>query len=70
MKILIRNGNDPFVQAADGKSGGINVIDLANYESCAFIQTDDLGKIHADGSFEVLGRFDHSELRGCNLMLA
>jgi len=69
MKILIRNGNDPFVQAADGKSGGINVIDLANYESCAFIQTDDLGKIHADGSFEVLGRFDHSELRGCNLML-
>lgn len=69
MKILIRDGNDPFVLLGEEKRGGINVIDLANYESCAFLQTDDLGKINADGSFDVLGRFDHSELRGCNLML-
>lgn len=68
MKVLIRDGNDPFSWLATGKRGGINVIDLANYESCAFIQTDDLGKINDDGSFEVLGRFDHSELRGCNLL--
>jgi len=69
MQILIRDNNDPLTLVAAGKSGGINVIDLANYESCAFIQTDDLGKKQADGSFEVLGRFDHSELRGCNLLL-
>jgi len=70
MQILIRDSNDPYAYVAPGKSGGINVIDLANYESCAFIQTDDLGKMNTDGSFEVLGRFDHSELRGCNLLLA
>jgi len=70
MQVIIRDNNDPLAKAAAGKSGGINVIDLANYESCAFIQTDDLGKIHADGTFEVLGRFDNSELRGCNLLLA
>lgn len=68
MRVLIRDGNDPFSLLTQGKRGGINVIDLANYESCAFIQTDDLGKINEDGSFEVLGRFDHSELRGCNLL--
>ncbi|HNP98709.1 MAG TPA: acyl transferase, partial [Bacteroidia bacterium] len=51
------------------KTGGINVIDLANLDSCAFIATQDLGKTHANGSFEVLGRFDHSDIRGCNLLV-
>jgi hypothetical protein len=52
-----------------GKSGGINVIDLANINSCAFIATQDLGKIHDNDEFEVLGRFDQSDIRGCNLMV-
>ncbi len=69
MKILIRDPYDPFRHMQVGKSGGIDVIDLANRNSCSFIQTQDLGRLHPDGSFEVLGRFDNSELRGCNLML-
>ena len=69
MKILIRDPYDPFRRIPDGKSGGIDVIDLANQNSCSFIQTQDLGRLHPDGGFEVLGRFDHSELRGCNLMI-
>lgn len=69
MKVLIRNPYDPFDYLPTGQIGGINIIDLANINSCAFIQTDDLGKIHADGTFEVLGRMDNAELRGCNLML-
>lgn len=69
MKVLIREPNDPFSYVTHGKTGGINVIDLANIHSCAFIETKDLGKSHEDGSFEVLGRFDHSDIRGCNLML-
>lgn len=69
MKILIRDTNDPFTYVTVNKSGGINIIDLANYYSCSFIATQDLGKLHPDGSFEVLGRFDNSDLRGCNLML-
>jgi hypothetical protein len=52
-----------------GKIGGINIIDLANIYSCSFIATQDLGKVYKDGSFEVLGRFDHSDVRGCNLMV-
>jgi hypothetical protein len=52
-----------------GRSGGINVIDLANLNSCSFIATQDLGRITQEGSFEVLGRFDHSDIRGCNLMV-
>jgi hypothetical protein len=52
-----------------GKSGGINVIDLANINSCAFIATQDLGKINDNDEFEVLGRFDQSDIRGCNLMV-
>jgi hypothetical protein len=51
------------------KTGGLNVIDLANYNSCSFIATQDLGKVDNNGSFEVLGRFDHSDIRGCNLMV-
>jgi len=69
MKIMIRDTNDPKTLLPCLKTGGINVIDLANMHSCCFIATQDLGKLHDDGSFEVLGRFDHSDARGCNLML-
>lgn len=69
MKILIRETNDPFALLPASKSGGINVIDLANLHSCSFIATQDLGKVAVDGSFEVLGRFDNSDIRGCNLMV-
>lgn len=65
MKVLLRSDNDPFGQIAD-KRGAINIIDLANIHSCAFIATDDLGKLYDDGSFEVLGRLDHSDIRGCS----
>jgi hypothetical protein len=68
MKVLIRDVNDPFTILSDGKTGGINVIDLANINSCSFIATQDLGKKDND-QFEVLGRFDHSEIRGCNLLV-
>ncbi len=67
MKVLTRETEDPF--NISKKSGGINVIDLANLNSCSFIATDDLGKQHQDGSFEILGRFDHSDVRGCSLLL-
>ena len=70
MKILIRDTEDPLSFLANEKTGGINVIDLANLNSCSFIATDDLGKIHSDNSFEILGRFDHSDVRGCNLMVS
>lgn len=69
MKILIRDINDPMVLIENGKSGGINVIDLSNIYSCSFIATQDLGKKYGDGSFEVLGRFDDSDIRGCNLLI-
>ncbi|MGB3091567.1 MAG: acyl transferase, partial [Chitinophagaceae bacterium] len=68
MKILVRDEEDPFIVKRTG-SGTINVIDLANFYSCSFIATDDVGKVHADGSFEVLGRIDGSDLRGCSLMV-
>ena len=69
MKILIRDVNDPFSYVKSQKSGGVNVIDLANINSCSFIETKDLGKITQDSYFEILGRFDNSDLRGCNLMI-
>ena len=69
MKILIRDSNDPLSMENMGRSGGINVIDLANLDSCAFIATQDLGKLHSETKFEVLGRFDNSDVRGCNLMV-
>ena len=69
MDILIRDTEDPLTLLKDGKIGGMNVIDLANYNSCSFIATQDLGKKYPDYSFEVLGRFDHSDVRGCNLMI-
>jgi phenylacetate-coenzyme A ligase PaaK-like adenylate-forming protein len=69
MKILIRDSNDPLSLNQTSKAGGINVIDLANRHSCSFIATQDMGKIYEDGSFEIAGRFDDSEIRGCNLMV-
>jgi hypothetical protein len=68
MKILIRSTNDPFQYVIDGKTGGINVIDLANLYSCSFIETQDLGRIYKD-EFEIMGRFDYADIRGCNLMV-
>jgi hypothetical protein len=69
MQILIRDTNDPLTILDDAKTGAINVIDLANYYSCSFIATQDLGKYHEDGGFEVLGRFDNADIRGCNLLV-
>ncbi|MBP6424645.1 MAG: acyl transferase [Flavobacterium sp.] len=69
MQISIRDTEDALSYVREGKTGGINVIDLANINSCSFIATQDLGKKYANGSFEVLGRFDHSDIRGCNLMV-
>jgi len=69
MKILIRDTEDPLTYQDHKKTGGINVIDLANIDSCAFIATQDLGKTYDNSTFEVLGRFDNSDVRGCNLMV-
>lgn len=69
MDILIRDTEDALSYIAYGKTGGINVIDLANINSCSFIATQDLGKKYTNQSFEVLGRFDNSDIRGCNLMV-
>lgn len=69
MKVFIRETDDPFALAEAGKTGRIQVIDLANQHSCAFLATGDLGRSFPDGSFEVVGRFDHAEVRGCNLMI-
>lgn len=69
MKVIIRDINDPLKTLSAGRTGGINVIDLANIYSCSFIATKDLGKSHINGNFEILGRFDNSDIRGCNLMV-
>ena len=69
MRILIRNTEDPTELIVDKKTGGINVIDLANINSCSFIATQDLGKKVDNNNFEILGRFDNSDIRGCNLMV-
>ena len=69
MKVLVRDANDPFTLQASERSGGINVIDLANLYSCSFIETKDLGRMNGEGMFEVLGRFDNSDIRGCNLLV-
>lgn len=68
MKTLIRDPEDPFSWVDEGVAGGINILDLANLDSCSFISTSDLGKMYPGGNFEVLGRFDNSDLRGCNLL--
>lgn len=69
MKILIRDTEDAFQILPEHKNGGINIIDLANMYSCAFIATQDLGVVHPNETFEVIGRFDNSDIRGCNLMV-
>ncbi len=70
MQILIRDPQDPLAIINEPEiAGGINIIDLANIHSCSFISTGDLGKLHEDGSFEVLGRIDNSDIRGCNLLI-
>ncbi len=68
LQVRIRDTEDPLSPLGTGKTGGVDIIDLANQYSCSFIATQDLGKTHEDGSFEILGRFDHSDIRGCNLM--
>ena len=69
MQILVRDTEDALTYVDYGKTGGVNVIDLANINSCSFIATQDLGKKYPNNSFEILGRFDHSDIRGCNLMV-
>ena len=70
MKIIIRDTYDPFDYIEEGRSGGINIIDLANINSCSFIETKDIGKLRENKQFEVLGRFDNSDIRGCNLLIS
>jgi hypothetical protein len=72
MRVLLREVNDPFsLVKTPGKVGGIKVIDLANIESCSFVETRDLGSLEEDGiRFKVLGRFDNSEMRGCSMMVS
>ena len=69
MQILVRDTEDALTYIATGKTGGVNVIDLANINSCSFIATQDLGKKYTNNTFEILGRFDNSDIRGCNLMV-
>jgi phenylacetate-coenzyme A ligase PaaK-like adenylate-forming protein len=69
MKVFTRDVNDPLLINNDLRSGGLNIIDLANVHSCCFIETKDIGKVHANGEFEVMGRMDNSDIRGCNLMV-
>ena len=69
MRILTRDTEDALTILPTGKAGGINIIDLANYNSCSFLATQDLGKVHQNGTFEIIGRFDNSDIRGCNLMV-
>ncbi|MCT2407705.1 acyl transferase [Chryseobacterium antibioticum] len=70
MKILVRNAEDPFSYEQEGRTGAINIIDLANIHSCCFIATQDLGKTLSEDKFQVLGRIDHSDIRGCSLLVS
>jgi hypothetical protein len=69
MRVRVRDLHDPFETLPDGRTGGVDVIDMANRYSCSFIETQDLGQRYADGSFRIRGRIDRSEIRGCNLMV-
>jgi hypothetical protein len=70
MRVFTRDINDPLsILPPTGKLGVINIVDLANIDTCCFIATDDLGRAYPDGSFEVLGRLDNSDIRGCNLLI-
>ncbi|HMU76496.1 MAG TPA: acyl transferase [Bacteroidia bacterium] len=68
MKVFVRDSNDPLSESIPGQ-GGINIIDLANINSCCFISTQDIGRVYDDGTFEILGRFENAEVRGCNLLI-
>ncbi|KXH86048.1 LuxE/PaaK family acyltransferase [Chryseobacterium kwangjuense] len=70
MKILVRNAEDPFSYEKEGRTGAINIIDLANIHSCSFVATQDLGKTLSGDRFQVLGRIDHSDIRGCSLLVS
>ena len=70
LRIITRDTNDPFTLLKSEYTGGVNIIDLANVNSCSFIATQDLGRVYVDGSFEILGRFDNADIRGCNLLIA
>lgn len=70
MNVFTREITDPLSPQDYGKTGGINIVDLANLDSCSFIATDDLGKVYSDNSFEILGRMDNSDIRGCNLLIS
>jgi phenylacetate-coenzyme A ligase PaaK-like adenylate-forming protein len=69
MRVYTKEVYDPFEQTAPGRTGVLNVVDLANLDTCSFIATEDLARVHTDGRFEVLGRLDAAEMRGCNLMV-
>ncbi|MCC5923255.1 MAG: acyl transferase [Crocinitomicaceae bacterium] len=69
MRVIIRDTNDPKTFLPENRTGGVNVIDLANLYSCAFIATDDLGQCTLNNRFKILGRFDNSDIRGCNLLV-
>jgi hypothetical protein len=69
MRVIGRDLSDPMEKGVVGETAGINIIDLANYHSIAFLETEDLGRVSADGSFEILGRIDNADIRGCNLMV-
>ena len=69
MKVAVRDTNDPLSLLGHEQTGGINIIDFANIHSCSFLASQDLGKTYQDGSFEILGRFDNSDIRGCNLLV-
>lgn len=70
MRILVRNAEDPFSYEPEGRTGAVNIIDLANIHSCCFIATQDLGKKLSGDKFQVLGRIDHSDIRGCSLLVS
>lgn len=69
VRVIARDISDPFEKGLIGETGAINVVDLANWHSIGFIETEDLGRVEQDGSFEVLGRLDNSDVRGCNLLV-
>lgn len=69
MRVTARDVNDPFDPLPAGARGGLNIADLASWWSCAFIQTQDVGRVGADGAFVIEGRIDHSDIRGCNLLV-
>ena len=69
MKVLVRDVNNPFARLKAGKRGGLDIIDLANRSSCAFIATQDMGVRYDDGSFRIEGRISQSDIRGCNLLV-